>query len=323
VQLGADLLAWLLEPENPSARFLALANLLDRPPDDPDLNAAQSRIPTVDPARTILEAQFTGSGSARGPVGYWVKPDVGYSPKYRATVWQIIFLAQLGIGSIEPIRRACDFVLDQSRRILDRKGQPDGRFVAGRNARTAVNCLNGNLVWALRRFGYGDDPHVVAAQEATAHAALKRDFACHFNGGLPCAWGVIKLLRAFLEVPAGERSAELAETIERGVQFLLSASLPEAAFPSSYSVSKRWLRLGFPLAYHSDALEAMSVLAQAGQRSHPNVRAGEEWLRAKQDANGRWALEAEPGKMWARFGRVGKPNKWVTLRALRLLAWTS
>lgn len=323
MQLSADLKAWLLEPENPSARFLTLVNLFDRLPGDPDLNAAQSRIPTVDPAHSILEAQFTGPGLARGPVGYWVKPDVGYSPKYRATVWQVIFLAQLGIGSIEPIRRACDFILDHSRRLSDREGRPDGRFVAGKSARTAINCLNGNLVWALRRLGYGDDPRVVAAREATANTALKRDFACHYNRGLPCAWGAIKLLKAFLEVPASERSVEMADVINRGVEFLLGASLLEAAYPSPYPVSEHWFRLGFPLAYHSDVLEAMSVLEQAGYRSHPHVRAGIEWLIAKQDVNGRWALEAEPGKMWARFGRVGKPNKWVTLRALRLLVSTS
>ena len=30
------------------------------------------------------------------PGGYWVKPGGGYSPKYRANVWQIMLLAELG-----------------------------------------------------------------------------------------------------------------------------------------------------------------------------------------------------------------------------------
>ncbi len=313
-------LPWLLEPENPSARYLALTELLDRPPDDAEVVAARAAIPNVDPARSILDAQFAGTDPARGPTGYWVKPDVGYSPKYRATVWQVLFLAQLGAPPIEPIRRACEYVLDHSRRPTDRRGNPDGRFVAGKGARTAINCLNGNLLWALGRFGYGDDPRTVEAREATARAIVRRGFACHYNGGLPCAWGCVKVLRALLEVPTEKRSAAVKETIEQSVEFLLSVPPLEATYPTPSRVSDHWFKLGFPLAYRADVLEAMTVLAEAGQRNHPHVQAGIEWLLAKQDQAGRWRLEGVPGnKMWASFGRAGEPNKWVTLRALVLL----
>jgi hypothetical protein len=44
-----------------------------------------------------------------------------------------------------------------------------------------------------------------------------------------------------------------------------------------------------------------------------------ETVRSKQDEMGRWALEHTPSNTWARFGTVGRPNKWVTLRALRVL----
>ncbi len=315
---------WLLEPENPSARYLALTELLDHPCDDPDVTSARAAIPGADPARSILDAQFAGSG--REPAGYWVKPDVGYSPKYRATVWQIIFLAQLGAPPIEPIRRACEYVLNHSRRtsegtyrLTDRRSDRDGRFVAGRGARTAVNCLNGNLLWALRRLGYGNDPRVVEAREATAQAIVSRGFACYYNGSLPCAWGDVKALRALLDVPPEERSAPVEAAIEQGVDLLLSGPLLEATYPTPSRVSQRWFELGFPLAYRADVLETMTVLAKAGRGSHPHVQAGTEWLLAKQDHAGRWSLEQVPGKMWASFGQVGKPNKWVTLRALTLL----
>jgi hypothetical protein len=315
---------WLLEPENPSARYLALTELLDYAPDDPDVTSARAAIPGADPARSILDAQFAGSG--REPTGYWVKPDIGYSPKYRATVWQIIFLAQLGAPPIEPIRRACEYVLDHSRRIskgtsrlTGRRSDRDGRFVAGSGARTAVNCLNGNLLWALRRLGYGSDPRVVEAREATAQAIVKRSFTCYYNENLPCAWGDVKALRDFLEVPSEERSGPVETAIEHGVEFLLSVPLLEATYPTPSRVSNRWFKLGFPLGYRADTLEAMTVLAKAGEGGHPYVQAGIEWLLAKQDHTGRWSLEQVPGKMWASFGQVGQPNKWVTLRALTFL----
>lgn len=318
-RLRADPLPWLLEPDNPSACYLALTELLGRPPDDSDVIRAQAAIPGADPARSILAAQFTGTGPGHGPTGYWVKPDVGYSPKYRATVWQIMFLAQLGAPPTDPIRRACDYVLNQSRRLTDMRGKPDGRFVAGKGPHAAVNCLNGNLLWALGHLGYAGDPRVVGAREATARAIVERGFACHYNRGLPCAWGDIKALAAFLEVPIGERSTAVRGALEQGIEFLLSVPLLEAAYPTPSQVSDRWFKLGFPLGYYADVLEAMTVLAQAGRGSHPYVQAGIEWLLARQGPRGRWSLEQVPGKMWARFGRVRQPNKWVTLRALMFL----
>jgi hypothetical protein len=318
-KLKGDPLPWLLEPENPSARFLTLTELLDRPSEDADVMAARAAIPDLNPVRSILEAQYAGADAARGPAGYWIKPDVGYSPKYRASVWQVIFLAQLGAPPIESIRRACDYVLTYSRRATDRYGNPDGRFVAGSGSSAAINCLNGNLMWALGRLGYEHDSRLVEAREATARAITARGFACYYNAGLPCAWGDVKALRAFLEVPVGERSAAVRAAIERGVEFLLNVPLLQATYPSPSPVSQRWFKLGFPLGYQADLLEAMTTLAQAGWGDHAQVRAGVEWLLAKQDQAGRWRLEQVPGKMWASCGQLGEPNPWVTFRVLQLL----
>ena len=43
-------------------------------------------------------------------------------------------------------------------------------------------------------------------------------------------------------------------------------------------------------------------------------------IRDKQNEEGRWSLEYDyNGKTWVDFGEAKKPNKWVTLRALRVL----
>ena len=84
-------LSWLLDTDNPSARYLALRDLLDRPADDSELVAARSAIVRSAPVRAILDAQY--------PAGYWIKPDRGYSPKHKATIWQLIFLSDLGAST--------------------------------------------------------------------------------------------------------------------------------------------------------------------------------------------------------------------------------
>jgi hypothetical protein len=43
-------------------------------------------------------------------------------------------------------------------------------------------------------------------------------------------------------------------------------------------------------------------------------------VRQKQDESGRWSLEYDyTGKTWVDFGNKKQPNKWVTLRAMKVL----
>ena len=104
-QLTEDPLPWLLEPDeaNPGVRYFVLRDLLDRPADDPEVVAAQAEVMRTGPVLAILDAQY--------PDGYWVKPGPGYSPKYRSTLWSVLFLAQFGAdGRDVRIRRAVDHV---------------------------------------------------------------------------------------------------------------------------------------------------------------------------------------------------------------------
>jgi hypothetical protein len=57
-----------------------------------------------------------------------------------------------------------------------------------------------------------------------------------------------------------------------------------------------------------------------GYGNDPRLQNAIKIIREKQDENGRWALEFEyTGKTWVEFGKKKQPNKWVTLRALRVL----
>ena len=105
--LKADPTEWLLEKDNPSVRYFTLTDLLDRPADDADVVAARQAIMETGPVPAILAEQHTD--------GYWVKPGPGYNPKYRSTVWSVIFLAQLGAdGNDERIRRGGEYILSHS-----------------------------------------------------------------------------------------------------------------------------------------------------------------------------------------------------------------
>jgi hypothetical protein len=263
--------------------------------------------------RAILDAQW--------PEGYWMRPGVGYSPKYRATVWQVIFFGALGAPLTAAIERACAYVLDHSR-------LPDGRFSAGKTPQGAVTCLNGNLSRAMRQLGY-QDPRLEESLEALAGMVLRDGFRCRFNAasprptrtreGLPCAWGAIKALGAFAEVAEEQRSPAVQAAAGAGVEFLLAGDLAGGGYPTATRPSPLWHKFGFPLGYTSDLLEALEVLTELGVGRDARLTGAAEIVLSKQDDMGRWALEFTPGNTWASFGERGQPSKWVTLRALRAL----
>jgi len=312
---------WLLEhdADNPGVRYFALAELLDRPAPDRAVVDAQRALMASGPVPAILAAQ--------DPEGFWEKPGGGYSPKYRGTVWQIIFLGELGADpDDERVRRGCDYLLSYSIAkngafSVHQKPVPSG----------SIPCLNGNLLLALRRLGWADDPRAQAALDwqvrtVTGEIDYLRsgttgpDFACSANGRQPCGWGANKVMRALLAVPVDERTPATERAIQAGAAFLMSRDPAEADYPFTERVSSTWFKFGFPLSYWSDVLETTGVLVDAGYGGDPGLDHAIELILSKQDEQGRWGLEnALNGKMWIDIETKGKPSKWVTLRALRVL----
>ena len=312
--LKGDSIPWLLEEENPSVRFFALRDLLHRAPDDHELLATRAAIMTSPPVREILAAQY--------PQGHWVKPGRGYSPKFRATVWQLMFLADLGATPDAAIRRACQTVLEDSFH------PEEGLFSATKSSGGTIICLNGNLLSALCRLGYGDHPTVRTVCRTLAERIVAEGFDCLANAAerskretwQPCTWGAVKALRAFALLPTEKRPPVVAQAIDRGVELLLSHDPAIADYPSASSqVSPLWFRFAFPLGYHSDILEAVDVLAQLGYGADRRLGVAIEFILSKQDSEGRWPLEHVLDKTWTSFGEKGGPSKWVTLRALTML----
>jgi hypothetical protein len=325
----ATVMDWLLEPEDAAVRHLALRDLLDRPPDDPEVKAVRKAAHQSGPISTLLDAM--------NPEGWWVKPGFGYSPKYKSTVWAMISLGMVGASAAEDARiaRACAYLLDHTVRVAGREGgHVDDRI-------PNMDCLQGNLVAALLRMGC-DDPRLAGAIEWTARAAtgegvalasnknaplrfapkgnIGPGFQCTHNWDLPCAWGAIKVLSVFAELPVERRTPQVQAAIGQGAEFLLGTDPVRAEYPTQTQPSPRWWQFTFPLYYPADLLQLVEALAGLGYGADPRLARALEAVRQRADATGRWPLEHRfYSQEWIDWGRRGKPNKWVTLRALRAL----
>jgi len=84
-----------------------------------------------------------------------------------------------------------------------------------------------------------------------------------------------------------------------------------------------WTRFAFPTWWHYDVLRGLEYLHRAGVKPDERVAEAIDLVASKRDSNGRWPLEVRyPGVMPIELDEgVGQPNRWITLRALRVLDW--
>lgn len=324
-----DPFGWLLEPDTPAVRHVALRDLFARPVDDPELVEARVAAMAADPIASILAAQ---DGD-----GHWEKPGPGYATKYRGTVWQLIFLDQLGADSgDERVQRACDYVLAHSQAVTGGFGASGRIGATAPPPASVIHCLNGNLLRALIGFGRLDDDRVRSAIDWEARAVTGDGmprwyasgtsgprFACAANEGLPCAWGAIKAMLALVRIPPDQRSPLVERALDVGVDLLLEHDPAVADYPMGWGNTRpsgSWFKLGFPSGYVSDVLQVLEVLCELGHGRDPRLLGAIAWLLSKRSPDGRWRNEyAYNGKTWVDIEPQGRPSKWVTLRAWRVL----
>ena len=327
--ISNETLDWLLDAADPGPRYLALREGLENPVFDTDLKTAREESYTKGQIGKILDEM-------QEP-GYWVEPGAGYNPKYFSTVWSLILLAQLGASCQQDdrIQRACTYYLDESFTpvgILSSKGVPSG----------AADCLQGNMCWALTKLGCSD-PRLETAYDWMARSVTGDGisplgdksaevryyagkcgplFACGANDRQSCAWGAVKVMHAFSVLPSSRRTPRIDAAIQAGMDFLLGIDPVTAEYPHPYApkTSSNWWKFGFPVFYVTDLLQLAEAIVALGAGIDPRMTNLINLIVEKRDPQGRWILDYDyKGKTVADFGEKKMPNKWVTLRALRVI----
>jgi len=304
---------WLLETDSdPSVRFRVLRELLDRPPDDPDVLRAQRAIGRKGWAAQLLRGQH--------PEGQWVTPGSSaselYRPKYVATNWRLLVLADLGLTKKTPrVAKATSLFL---RRFSGPSGDLGGRG--------SEVCFTGNALRMLARFGYRKDPRIGAAIDWLVRHQ-KKDGGWHCfrscTGTLDC-W---EALAGFAALPFKERTPPVLRAIERGAEFYLQRRLFREG-PTPY---RPWFRLHYPVHYYYDILVGLDVLTSLGYGNDPRMGPALDRLEARRNRDGRWNMDAlhpdteDPayqfrGPFYPLGLEVpGRPSRWITTTALTVL----
>ena len=316
---------WLMEDDNPSVRYFALRDLWGRPESSPDVRRAKKAVMARGIVPKILAKQ--------NPEGYWAEERKFYRNKYKGTVWQLIILANLGADGADPrLKKACEYIFHRSQDKESGGFSVDyGVTVDGGTHSYVIPCLTGNLVWSLIRLGYLGDERLRRAVDCLARYQRFDDGDGEQPMGWPydrfrmcydkhsCHMGAAKVLKALAEIPPAQRSPEVRRMIEQGVDYFLKHQIYKKSHDPAKVSKPGWLKFGFPLMYQDDVLEILEILARLkvkDKRLEPAL----ELVERKRAEDGTWILENTfNGRFVADIEKKGKPSKWITLNALKVL----
>jgi hypothetical protein len=245
----------------------------------------------------------------------WMRSAVGtFFPAWTSTFFTMTLLRDLGLDpTSDAARRAVALVRDNSR--WDAGGQP---FFSGE----VEPCINGRVVGLGAYFGQDVDEVVDRLlSEQLGDGGWNCEAA---NGSTRSSFHTtICVLEGLLEYGQSRDSAtEVTDARLRGEDYLLERGLLRRRSDGEV-IDPTWQRAAFPTWWHYDVLRGLDHLRRTGAAPDPRCAEVVELVASKRDDDGRWPLEHHhAGRTHLDFGEeVGSPSRWITLRALRVLAW--
>jgi len=304
---------WLLDSD-PAIRWQVLRDLVHAPAEV--VAAERARVATDGWGARLLALQGDDglwAGGACFPAQGWQRDQYDGQP-WTSTLPTLQLLCDFGIDPVgDPVRRAVAMVRDHCR--WEHAGQP---FFSGE----VEPCINGRTVTLGTYFGQdmgGVVDRLLAEQledggwncEAE-NGSVRSSFATTIN--------VLEGLLSHERATGG--SAESIAARRRGEEYLLQRQLLRRKSTGEV-VHPAWLQFSFPTRWHYDVLRALDYFRSVGDVPDSRMDEAIGVLRSKQQPDGTWLLEnTHPGLIhFPLEDGDGRPSRWNTLRALRVLDW--
>jgi hypothetical protein len=308
---SSSVIRWLLDSD-PSIRWQVMRDLIDAPANE--VAAERARVATEGWGARLLALQ--------GADGSW--GGAAWNRGWDSTMHILMLLRDLGLDpASDEARRAVGLVRDrvtwQGWAAYD--GNP---FFAGE----VEPCINGQVA-AVGAYFRQDVQGIV--DRLLGEQLSDGGWNCEAtNGSTRSSFNTtICVLEALLEHErAGGGPPEVTEARLRGQEYLLERRLFRRRSTGEVIERDRkggavWTRFAFPTWWHYDVLRGLEYLRGAGVTPDERVDEAIDLVVSKRDDDGLWPLETRyPGVMPVEMDEgEGRPSRWNTLRALRVLNW--
>ena len=318
-----DVVEWLLDSD-PAIRWQVLRDITDAPAHE--VAAERARVAGEGWGARLLALQRqdgqwdggTPTFRSAGAADWWqsLPPECRGTlfPEWTSTAWSLTLLRAFGLdpGSAGA-RRAVRLVREHCR--WEHDGEP---FFEGE----VEPCINGRAVSIGAYFGedvQGIVDRLLGEQMGDGGWNCEQE-----NGSTRGSFHTtVEVLEGLLEYERaiGGRS-EVSAARLRGQEYLLERRMLRR-LTTGEVIDPAWIQFSYPTYWHYDVLRGLDHLRAAG--AVPDTRLAEaiDLVRSRRDSEGRWPLEnPHPGRLHFEMDEgEGKPSRWNTLRALRVLRW--
>lgn len=305
-------LDWLLDSD-PAIRWQALRDLTDAP--EQVVAAERARVATEGWGARLLalrDPDGQWAGGACFPAAGWDTAEPGQP--WTSTLPTLELLRALGLDPDSPaVRETIALVRENCRWEYDGERFFDGEVEP---------CINGRTV-ALGAY-FGEDVEGIVARLLDDQLD-DGGWNCEAEQGsvrssFDSTISVLEGLLAHERATGGSPRTVAAR--HRGEEYLLDRSLFRRR-STGETVSTGYLQFSFPPYWHYDVLRALDYFRIAADAPDARVAEAVELVRGRQRPDGTWPLEnTHPGAVhFALEDGDGRPSRWNTLRALRVLRW--
>ncbi len=296
---------WLLDSD-PSIRWQVMRDLAGASPET--VAAERSRVADTGWGAMLLARQR--------PDGQW--GDGVTTPFWWSNMYTLVFLRDLGV---DPRSAPAVTAIDRVRRFVTwgaEFGSPP--FFDGE----VEPCINGRVVALAAYFGERCDrlvDRLLGEQLADGGwncEAERGSVRSSFHTTICVLEGLLAYEQAY------GAATTIAGARHRAHEYLLSRRLLRRLSTGDI-IDRAWTECAFPPLWHYDVLRALDYLRAAAVRPDARVDEALSFLLARRQADGRWLLDVRHrNTLYEELaGEVGAPNRWITLRARRVLDWSS
>ena len=309
-----DALDWLLDSD-PAIRWQVLRDLCGAPEDV--VAAERVRVATEGWGAKLLALQDDDgqwAGGACFPARYFEEREQYQGQPWTSTLPTLQLLYEFGIDpEAERVQQAIAGVQASCR--WEHEGQPffDGEVEPCINGRTvALGAYFGVDVTGIVTRLLGEQLEDGGWNCEAENGSVRSSFDTTIN--------VLEGLLAYERATGGTPAVAAAR--RKGQEYLLERRLFRRK-SSGEVVNEEYLRFSFPPHWHYDLLRALDYFRSAGASPDSRLDEAIGLIRSKRQADGRWLLEnTHPGKVHFELeDGDGKPSRWNTLRAMRVLKW--
>ena len=313
-QRALNVIDWLLDSD-PAIRWHVLRDLVHAPADV--VASERARVAREGWGARLLalqgeDGQWAGGACFPGDFK-WSDMEKEGQP-WTSTLPTLQLLYEFGIDPRdERVRQAVAAVREGSR--WEHAGQ---RFFDGE----VEPCINGRTVAIGAYFGEDVDGIVTRlVDEQLADGGWNCEAP---NNSVVSSFGsTIDVLDGLLEYERAKGgSPDIAAVRRRGEEYLLERKLFRRKSTGEV-VDPAWVQFSFPVRWKYDVLRGLDYFRATGDRPDPRVAEAIALVRSKRQPDGTWVLEnTHRGKVhFALEEGDGRPSRWNTLRALRVLSW--